>query len=84
MVNGLLDRTVQELMSPVTISCGADDALHTVCETMAWKGVHRVVVVDEAKKVIGLITSGDIARGFAQHLRGDPVQQGGIGQGPTE
>lgn len=84
MVTGLLERSVQELMSPVTISCLASEPLDAVCETMAWKGVHRVVVVDEDKRVIGLITVGDIARSFGQYLRGGPVSQGGIGQGPTE
>ena len=83
MVNGLLERTVQELMSPVTISCKVGDDLDQVCETIAWKGVHRVVVVDDAGKVVGLITTGDVAQGFAQVLRGQPPQQGGVRSGPT-
>lgn len=65
----LLTRQVQELMTPVVHSCNPDDELQAVCETMAWKEIHRVIVCDADGKVVGLISALDLARRFGEHLK---------------
>ena len=65
----LLTRTVRELMSPVLVSCRPETPLAEVCETMAWKGIHRVVVLDEEGRVVGLISALDLARRFGDQLK---------------
>lgn len=66
----LIRRTVHDLMTPVVVSCSPDDTLADVCQTMAWKHVHRIVVVDEAGKPVGLISALDAVQQFADSLRG--------------
>jgi CBS domain-containing protein len=66
----LLTRTVAELMTPVVHTCHADDLLASVCDTMVWKEIHRVVVVDDDSRVIGLISSLDAVRRLGELLRG--------------
>ena len=65
----LLTREVRELMTPVVISCSPDDELYTVCETVVWKEVHRIVVIDAEGKVVGLISTLDLAEAFGRDLK---------------
>lgn len=65
----LLTRTVGELMTPVVHSCHVNDPLATVCETMVWKEIHRVVVVDDENRVVGMISALDAVRCFGEQLR---------------
>lgn len=65
----LLTRTVGELMSPVVHTCHEGDSLAAVCEMLVWKEIHRVVVVDEQQRVVGLVTSLDAVRAFGELLR---------------
>ncbi len=58
----LLGRRVREVMSPGVHSCKPESSLAEVCETMAWKEVHRVAVVDQEGKVVGLISALDVVR----------------------
>ena len=69
LMRSLLDRRVHDVMTPVVFSCRPDDPLHQVCETMVWKGIHRVIVTDDDNKVVGLISSLDLARRFAEELK---------------
>lgn len=69
VMKDLLTRQVQELMTPVVISCKPDDPLSLVCETLVWKEVHRVVVADDEGKVVGLISSMDLTRFYAEELK---------------
>lgn len=65
----LLTRQVRELMTPVVISCSPDDPLSSVCETFVWKEIHRVVVTDAEGKVVGLITTLDLAEAYGKDLK---------------
>ncbi|MGE0708911.1 MAG: HPP family protein [Planctomycetota bacterium] len=69
VMQGLLKRTVHDLMTPVVISCRPDAPLSEVCETLVWKEVHRVVVTDDENRVVGLISSLDLARRFGEELQ---------------
>lgn len=70
----LLTRNVGELMTPVVHTCLAGDSLASVCETMVWKEIHRVIVVDEESRVIGMISALDTVRCLGELLRGKQEQ----------
>jgi len=69
LVRGLLQRNVHDVMTPVVHACSEDDLLALVCETMAWKEVHRMIVTDADQSVVGLISALDAVRVFGEHLR---------------
>jgi CBS domain-containing protein len=69
VMEGLLNRSVHDLMTPVVISCHPDALLSEVCETLVWKEIHRVVVIDDDGKVVGLISSLDLARSYGESLK---------------
>ncbi len=50
---------VKDVMTDEVISCRADDSLDTAVEIMRARGCGCVPVVDEAKKVVGLVTDRD-------------------------
>lgn len=47
------------------VKCTLNDTLHTVLEKIVRAEVHRIVVVDEKKVVIGMISLSDILRFLA-------------------
>ncbi len=69
VMQALVQRQVRDLMTPVVHSCKPSDPLWLVCETMTWKEVHRLVVVDEDDKVVGLISALDAVRQYGEDLR---------------
>jgi CBS-domain-containing membrane protein len=64
----LIKRSVRDLMSPVLHSCKPETPLQQVCESMSWKGVHRIIVLDPEGKVVGLISALDAVRRFGKEL----------------
>jgi predicted transcriptional regulator len=65
----LVQRRVRELMTPVLQRCRADDTLAHVCETMAWKGVHRIIVTNDEGEAVGVISALDAVRRLGQLLK---------------
>ena len=58
--------TVREVMTKTPISCGSDDEVQRVLETMANNQVRRVPIVDSHNRLVGIIAQGDIATRFGQ------------------
>ncbi len=58
--DGLPATTVKDIMTPVAVTVGEDTPLADVAARMAQHGIHRVVVVDHAQRVRGIVTSMDI------------------------
>ena len=56
--------TVEEFMTPSPVTAVLDDTIGTVARRMAEDGVHRVVVVDDERMVLGIVTSLDVLRAF--------------------
>jgi CBS domain-containing protein len=56
--------TVEEFMSTEPITATADEPVSAVAERMARERVHRVVVVDEKRHVVGIVTSLDVLAVF--------------------
>ena len=57
---GHLAATVRDIMTPAAVTVEEDTPLHEVAARMAQHGVHRVVVVDQAQQVRGIVTSMDL------------------------
>lgn len=64
-------KKVSEFMSPVAFTALPDSPLTSVIEEMMEKKISAVVIVDEALKCIGIVTSNDIMRVFLEHLSRD-------------
>jgi CBS domain-containing protein len=52
--------TVKEIMTAVAVTVEEETPLAEVAARMAQHGIHRVVVVDHAQRVRGIVTSMDI------------------------
>ena len=61
----VLGQTVGEVMTPHAISISADTLLPTAAKIMHDKKIHRLPVVDENDRPIGIITESDIVRAIA-------------------
>jgi CBS domain-containing protein len=56
--------SVEDFMSTDAVTCHPGDPLGTVAHRMAEENVHRVVVVDKRRHVVGIVTSLDLLRVF--------------------
>lgn len=53
--------TVGDVMTPEILSCFEDDDLEVVTRKMADRQVRRLPVLDKSKKLVGIISVGDLA-----------------------
>lgn len=60
-----LGQTVGELMTPDVITVGPDSTLSEAARLMYEKQVRRLPVIDESRRVVGILTRGDIIREMA-------------------
>lgn len=67
----LVQRPVRDLMTPYVHHCSADAPVVEVCEMMVWKEIRRVVVLDDDKRPIGMISSIDLIQRLGEWLRRD-------------
>jgi CBS domain-containing protein len=56
------------VMTPNVLFVRAADAIHEAAETMAFEGVHRLVVL-EGDRLVGVVTSMDVLRELAGYTR---------------
>lgn len=61
--------TVADLMSDNVISVKPEQTLHDVIEVMKHNRIKRVVVCDEERHVLGMITRSDLVRVFFDRIR---------------
>ena len=52
--------TVRDIMTPMAVTVEEETPLDEVAARMAQYGIHRVVVVDQAQRVRGIVTSMDL------------------------
>lgn len=55
---------VADLMSPDPVTVRQDDMIGPVARVMAERGIHRVIVVDDDRRPIGVVTSLDLLKKF--------------------
>jgi predicted transcriptional regulator len=58
----LFDIVIEPMMSKKVITCGPDDSVSFALKLMRDAKVHRLPVVDESDKLVGVISLSDIAR----------------------
>lgn len=56
---------VESMMSTEVHSAAQDDTVEDIATTMNEKGVNRVPIVDENKKVVGIVTRKDIIKSYS-------------------
>jgi IMP dehydrogenase len=66
----LVSQPVGEIMQPGIVAVSPDDNLGQVCEVLRTQGVRRVLVVDPAGRLIGIIGWADIAPVLSDRVMG--------------
>jgi len=64
-IHKALGQTVQDVMSDNPITVKPDQALREAAHLMHSRDIRRVVVVDDQKQVVGILTRGDVVRAMA-------------------
>lgn len=66
-------RVVRDAMTPEVLSVRQAEPIDRAIQLMAFEGVHRLVVIDDDERLVGIVTSMDILRELAgfprQHHR---------------
>ncbi|ESQ94638.1 CBS domain-containing protein [Asticcacaulis benevestitus] len=65
------DTPVSEIMSESIIYCFEDDDIREAADMMKREQIRRLAVLNDAKRLVGIITLGDIARADEQRLAGE-------------
>lgn len=60
-----LGQTVEEVMTPNAVTIAPDKPIREAAQLMHERDVHRLPVLDESGRVIGIVTRGDIVRTMA-------------------
>jgi CBS domain-containing protein len=68
------DTTVGEAMSPEVLYCYDDQDIDEVCENMADEQVRRLPVVDRDKKLVGIVSLGDLANAGETDAAGEALE----------
>jgi len=55
---------VEDFMTPEAVTAAAEDPIPAVARRMADERVHRIVVVDKSRHVLGIVTSLDLLKEF--------------------
>jgi CBS domain-containing protein len=66
----LVGRPVGAIMQPGIVAVSPDDTLGQVCEVLRAQGVRRVLVVDPAGRLLGIIGWADIAPVLSDRVMG--------------
>jgi CBS domain-containing protein len=53
---------VQDVMTPKVLYCFEDDTIESVSENFAKNQVHRLPVLDRNKRLVGVVSLGDLSR----------------------
>ena len=58
-------RLVRDAMTPEVLSVRQSEPIDRAIQLMAFEGVHRLVVIDDDERLVGIVTSMDILRELA-------------------
>jgi CBS domain-containing protein len=65
------DTPVSEIMSESIIYCFEDDDIREAADLMKLEQIRRLAVLNDSKRLVGIVTLGDIARADEQRLAGE-------------
>jgi CBS domain-containing protein len=68
------DTTVGEAMSPEVLYCFDDQDVDEVCENMSDQQVRRLPVVNREKKLVGIVSLGDLANAGETDAAGEALE----------
>jgi CBS domain-containing protein len=68
-IDQLLARPARDVMTPVVWSCRPEAPLDEVGDIMVQRRIHRVLVCDAGRKVLGIVSALDLVRRYRDDLR---------------
>ena len=68
-------KTARDAMSPGILYCFADDSVETVLENMGDQQIRRLPVVDRDKRLVGVVSLGDLALSGKRKAAGEALQE---------
>ena len=75
---GALDgKEVQDLMTPAMFTLAPGDSVLRAIQLMVREGIHRVLVMDERRQMVGIVTSSDVLRAVVRGQLGVEAMGGG-------
>lgn len=60
------EKTISEIMTPWVVAASPETLIVDVAKSLSEKGIHRILVLDEDKRLLGIITSMDIVRAVSR------------------
>lgn len=69
------DQQVRDVLTPKTYYCYDDQAIDEVCDNMAEIKVRRLPVVNRDKRLVGVVSLGDVAQQTHRAKAGDALQE---------
>ena len=68
--------TVREAMTPEVVYCFEDDSVRDAAQLMEQKQIRRLLVLDRAKRLVGIVSLGDLAaKTHDKPLAGDVLER---------
>ena len=71
--NAMADGNIAPIMTPHVVTCSVDHSVEQAAYLMADNQIRRLVVVDEAGDIAGIVTLGDIANDANETLAGQTL-----------
>ena len=68
-------KTARDAMSPGILYCYADDSIEAVLENMGGQQIRRLPVVDRDKRLVGVVSLGDLALSGKRKAAGEALQE---------
>ena len=68
-------KTARDAMSPGILYCYADDTVEAVLENMGGRQIRRLPVVDRDKRLVGVVSLGDLALSGKRKAAGEALQE---------
>jgi CBS domain-containing protein len=68
-------KTARDAMSPGILYCYADDSVESVLDNMGDQQIRRLPVVDSDKRLVGVVSLGDLALSGKRKAAGEALQE---------
>ena len=68
-------KTARDAMSPGVLYCYADDSVESVLDNMGDQQIRRLPVVDSDKRLVGVVSLGDLALSGKRKAAGEALQE---------
>jgi CBS domain-containing protein len=68
-------KTARDAMSPGILYCFVDDTVEAVLENMGGQQIRRLPVVDRDKRLVGVVSLGDLALSGRRKAAGEALQE---------